>query len=127
MREISFESFDAIAKLKSRDWGELTPKSIPVVKDPKEYWWSEVHDGPCCSGCINEKEDGYSGGGYYCCCNDENTLLENLDYDPLYPPIKGKIPEEFYSYFGTNTRRRWIERFKNELLPEELERYNKWR
>jgi hypothetical protein len=124
--EINFESFDAISKLKARDWRELTPKPLPVEpRDPKANWYSEVHDGPCCSGCIGEWEDGYSGGGYYCCCNDEKTLLENQDYDPLYPPVNGKIPEEF-QYFGYRTAKRWIERFKNELLPEELENYYKW-
>lgn len=95
----------------------------------KSYYTGEMdawHEGPCCGGCTGEQELGYSGGGEHCCCYEGLTPLEQWTYDPKYPPIGGKIPKEFW-FFGNNTQHRWIQRFEKELLPEELEKYHKWR
>lgn len=95
----------------------------------KNYYTGEMnayHEGPHCGGCLGEQSLDYTGGGNYCCCYEGLTPLEQWTYDPEYPPVDGTIPSAFY-YFGTRTQQRWIERFKTELLPEELEKYHQWK
>jgi hypothetical protein len=145
----NLEFFDGISKLKNRDWGELQtkPEDKRIAEEKQRnalasYLWKEetkslrihknaytgdmdaYHEGYCCSGCMSEREDGYSGGGNYCCCYEGLTPLEQWGNPVKYPPVDGKIPQEF-QYFGHRTAKRWIERYKNELLPEELEDYYK--
>lgn len=97
----------------------------PIYKNFYTGDMDAYHEGACCGGCIGEKELGYSGGGYYCCCYEGLTPLEQWDNPVKYPPINGRIPQEF-QYFGPKTAKRWIERFKKELLSEELEEYYKY-
>lgn len=87
--------------------------------------WDDTHHiGDCCSGCIGEMEDGTYQPAYGCCCYTGLTPLEQWGNSVKYPPVNGKIPPEF-QYFGYKTAKRWIDRFKNELDPEELKAYYK--
>lgn len=82
---------------------------------------NEGHPGiDCCGSCYGEYEEGYGvilDG--YCCCRDQRGKervypLDFPQYQPLYPPVNGKVPEIFKKW-GPKTQERYLRRFKDEL------------
>lgn len=133
---------DGTAILKNRNWDALNPKSetfkeqqekdrkardklaaalwkaeTDKLRIHKDFYTGDVdafHEGPHCSGCTGEMEEGYSGGGQYCCCYEGKTPLEQWGNPVKYPPVNGEPPVEF-KYYGPRTQERFLARFKDQL------------
>lgn len=85
--------------------------------DKKDFYTGDMdayHEGPCCSGCIGEMEEGYSGGGMYCCCYEGKTPLEQWGNPVEHPPVGNSLPDVFFKW-GRRTQERYVKRFDDYL------------